>query len=156
MLKNKPTRILALDFGFVRIGVAVSDPQKIIATPFDNITGSRDVAVAAAHVAIFLKEIQEKKGCVISQIVVGLPLLLNGGDSERTQAVRAFVQALAEKVDVPIELFDERLTSVQAERSLISGDVRRDKRKQLVDRVSAVILLQTYLDKEAYKKQHSE
>lgn len=153
MLQKMPTRILAIDFGFARIGLAISDPQRIIATPLDNIVGSSHISVAVSHVIAFLKESEEKKGYLVAQIVVGLPLLLNGGDSERTVAVREFVKALTEKVDIPIELFDERLTTVQAERFLISGDVRRKERKQLVDRVSAVILLQTYMEKEAFKKQ---
>lgn len=142
-------RILALDFGFARIGVALSDPNQIIASPLENITGSRDVVKAAENTVLFISPLEKE----IEKIVIGLPLLLNGKDSERTTAVRHFAQALAEKTAIAIELFDERLTTVQAERLLSSNNMRRKERAQVVDKVSALILLQTYLDQQALRRE---
>ena len=79
-------------------------------------------------------------------ILVGMPRNMDGSYGPAAEKVRAFVQRLQEKVDVPIRTWDERLTSAQANRVMIEADVRRDKRKQKVDSMSAAILLQSYLD----------
>lgn len=80
------------------------------------------------------------------RIVVGLPLTLDGVEGQAVRRTRAFVAGVEERVDVPVVEWDERLTSVAAERSLIEADVRRDKRKQVIDQVAATMILQGYLD----------
>jgi putative Holliday junction resolvase len=82
----------------------------------------------------------------VEQIVVGMPRNMDGSYGPAAQKVREFVTALKEAVTVPIQLWDERLTSAQANRLLIQSDVRRDKRKEKVDKMAAAILLQSYLD----------
>ncbi|MBS0655981.1 MAG: Holliday junction resolvase RuvX [Verrucomicrobia bacterium] len=138
-------RILAIDFGFKRVGIAISDPMQIIASPYETIPGSYDTAKAADTILALLEKLKTERKYEISDIVIGLPLNMNGSDSERTVAVRAFAKALQEKSSLPIHLFDERLTTVQAERALKEGRYTRKQRTSVVDTVSAVILLQTYL-----------
>jgi putative holliday junction resolvase len=132
-------RILALDHGTKRIGVAVSDETKTIAQPLEYIP--------AEPFADFLERlnqlIQEKE---IDLILVGLPRNMDGSYGPAALKVQAFVAALQNAVTVPIKMQDERLTSVQANRVLIEGGVRRAKRKEKVDKMAAAILLQSYLD----------
>ena len=124
-------RLLGVDFGHVRIGLAMSDPLQIIASPLATIQGSKNPRIAAKD---------------IGQIIVGLPLHLNGKESERSTQVRAFAVALEEQSGIKVQLFDERLTSVQAERLMKQAEMTRKKRSSLVDGVSSTILLQSFLD----------
>ncbi len=135
-------RLLGVDFGHVRIGLSLSDPLNIIASPLPTIQGSRNPAVAAQHVAA---EIQKRK-LDIGQIIVGLPLHMNGKESERSVEVRAFAVALEEQVGIHVHLFDERLTSVQAERLMKNAEMTRKERASSVDGVASTILLQCFLD----------
>jgi putative Holliday junction resolvase len=132
-------RILALDHGTKRIGVAVSDETKTIAQPLEFIP--------AEPFAGFLERlrqlIQEKE---VDLILVGLPRNMDGTYGPAALKVQAFVAALQHAVTVPIKTWDERLTSAQANRVLIQGNVRRKKRKEKVDQTAAAILLQSYLD----------
>jgi len=132
-------RILALDHGTKRIGVAVSDELKMLAQPLEFIP-----AEPFAGFLERLKEILRDKE--VDQIIVGMPRNMDGSYGEATLKVDAFVAALRNAVTVPIRTLDERLTSVQANRMLIQGGMRRDKRKQKVDQTAAAILLQSYLD----------
>ncbi len=141
----KASRILAVDFGYKRMGLAISDPTQTIASPLETVEGSSNPQKAAELIAAAYRALLEKQRYEISEIVVGLPLNMNGSDSERTTAVRAFVLALQEKLPIPIQVFDERLTSMQAERLLQEGGLRRKERGKVVDKVAAVIILQTYL-----------
>ena len=147
---KKPSgRILAVDFGLARIGLAISDVRRIIATPLSNLLSTKDVKKAAIILKEHLEILKKDHGYDIEEIVVGLPLMLNGQDSDATKQVRLFTSSLQEIVPIPVHLFDERLTSVQADRSLREGNFTRKKRAQFVDRISAVILLQVYLDYKA-------
>ena len=132
-------RILALDPGTKRIGVAISDELKLIAHPVEFI--------AAEPFAEFLKRLkallQEKE---VELILVGMPRNMDGSYGPAALKVEAFVAALGKAVTIPIKTWDERLTSVQANRLLIQGNVRREKRKDKVDQMAAAILLQSYLD----------
>ena len=132
-------RILALDHGTKRIGVAVSDETKTIAQPLEYIP--------AEPFAGFLERlrqlIREKE---IDLILIGLPRNMDGSYGPAAEKVQTFVAALKDAVVVPVETLDERLTSAQANRVLIQGGVRRDKRKEKVDQTAAAILLQSYLD----------
>ena len=132
-------RILALDYGTKRVGVAVSDELKIIAQPLEFIPAGP----FADFLARLKQLIQEKE---IELMLVGLPRNLDGSYGPAAQKVEAFVGALRSAITIPIKTRDERLTSAQANRVLIQGGVRRAKRKEKVDKMAAAILLQSYLD----------
>ena len=91
----------------------------------------------------------EKEKCA-DAIIIGLPYNMDGTEGDRVIVTREFAEKLAEFTDIKIEFQDERLTTVQAERMLISGGVRRDKRKKVIDKVAATLILQAYLDKKNY------
>lgn len=132
-------RILAIDHGTKRMGIAISDEMRTIAQPLEYI--------AAEPLDKFFDRlaqiIADKQ---ISLIVVGVPRNMDGTYGPAAVKVQEFVTALKEAVAVPIKSWDERLTSVQANRYLIEADVRRSKRKEKVDKTAAAILLQSYLD----------
>jgi len=132
-------RILALDHGTKRIGVAVSDETKIIAQPLEYIP-----AEPFAGFLERLKQILVEKE--VDCILIGMPRNMDGSYGPAAQKVDAFVAVLKSAITVPIKLWDERLTSTMANRALIQGGVRRDKRKEKVDAMAAAILLQSYLD----------
>ena len=129
-------RLMALDVGKRRIGVAITDPLQITARPHSTIPRNKD---SAAHIASVVTELQ------IVRIIVGLPLHLSGKEGEQAQDVRRFASKLEEHVTVPIEFKDERLTTVEAEYRLSDrrGDWR--KRKKNIDAVAASVLLEEYL-----------
>lgn len=132
-------RILALDHGTKRIGVAVSDPMKVIAQPLEYI-----LAEPFADFLTRLKEILRDQE--VEMILIGMPRNMDGSYGPAALKVQEFVAALKGAVTVPIQTWDERLTSAQANRFLIQSNVRRDKRKEKVDKTAAAILLQSYLD----------
>jgi putative Holliday junction resolvase len=132
-------RMLALDHGTVRIGVALSDELKMIAHPLEFIP-----AEPFAKFLDRLKEILREKE--VESILVGMPRNMDGSYGPAALKVQTFVAVLRDALTVPIQTWDERLTSVQANRFLTEGNVRRDKRKEKVDKMAAAILLQSYLD----------
>lgn len=132
-------RYLAIDHGTKRMGIAVSDELKLIAQPLEYIP-----AEPAAQFFTRLQQIILEKE--VELILVGLPRNMDGTYGPAAQKVEEFIQALSNFISVPIRTVDERLTSVQANRVLIAGGVRRDKRKSKVDPMAAAILLQAYLD----------
>ena len=132
-------RILALDHGTRRIGVAVSDETKTIAQPLEYIPAEP----FAAFLERLKKILAEKE---VDCILLGLPRNMDGSYGPAAQKVETFASALRSAVTVPIKLWDERLTSTMANRILIQANVRRDKRKENVDKMAAAILLQSYLD----------
>ena len=132
-------RILALDHGSKRVGIAVSDELKMIAQPLEFIA-----AEPFAEVLARLRELVRDKQ--VELILVGLPRNMDGSYGPAALRVQDFVAALKGALTVPIRAWDERLTSAQANRVLIQGNVRRDKRKETVDKMAAAILLQSYLD----------
>jgi putative Holliday junction resolvase len=132
-------RILALDHGTKRIGVAVSDENKTIAQPLEYIPAEPFVDFLER-----LKKILGEKE--IELVLIGMPRNMDGSYGPAAQKVQTFVGVLKAAVMVPIKLWDERLTSTMANRILIQGNVRRDKRKEKVDKMAAAILLQSYLD----------
>ena len=132
-------RILALDHGTKRIGVAASDEMKMIAAPLEFIPAEP----FADFLARLKKIIHEKE---VGLILVGLPRNLDGSYGPAALKVQEFIAVLKDKIAVPIQTWDERLTSAQAQRFLIQGGVRREKRKLKVDQTAAAILLQSYLD----------
>ncbi len=137
-------RILALDHGTRRIGVAVSDEMKILAQPLEYIPAEPFEGVTRR-----LSELMASQQ--VECIVIGMPRNMDGTYGPAAQKVKEFVAAIQPIVSVPIQLWDERLTSTQANRALIQGGARRDKRKQKVDQTAAAILLQSYLDSVALR-----
>ena len=138
-------RILGVDVGDVRIGIAVSDPLGIIAQPHEVIQCSspdRDVQA--------VRDIAERQGAI--HIVVGLPLDQNGEVGPQAQRVLAFVERLRAAVSVEVATQDERFTTAAAERALIALNVRRKRRKKVIDKVAAQHILQTYLDRQANER----
>jgi putative pre-16S rRNA nuclease len=132
-------RILALDHGTKRIGVAVTDELKMIAQPLEFI--------AAEPFADFLERLKEIiREKEVELILVGMPRNMDGSYGPAALKVQEFVAVLKDAIVVPIRTWDERLTSAQANRFLIQGNVRREKRKEKVDKMAAAILLQSYLD----------
>src|SRR5437867_3498837 len=132
-------RILALDHGTKRIGVAISDEMKLIAQPLEFIA-----AAPFADVLARLKELIHVKE--VELILVGLPRNMDGSYGPAALKAQEFVAVLKGAISVPIKTWDERLTSAQANRFLIAANVRRSKRKEKVDQTAAAILLQSYLD----------
>ena len=132
-------RILALDHGTKRIGVALSDETKTIAQPLEYIP-----AEPFAEFLERLKKILAEKE--IDLILIGQPRNMNGSYGPAAQKVETFVGVLKTAITTPIKLWDERLTSTMANRILIQGNVRRSERKEKVDKMAAAILLQSYLD----------
>lgn len=133
-------RVASLDFGLKRIGVALSDPMQIIATPLPTIESGKTSLETAKKILESLKEYS------LEEIVIGRPLNLNGSESFLSDEVSAFTEILKTLTKVPIKLWDERLTSKLADRVLKQASFSRKKRSQKVDSVSAVIILQSYLD----------
>lgn len=132
-------RILAIDHGSKRMGIAVSDELKMIAQPLEFVPAEP----ADAFFNRLTEIIREKE---VELILVGMPRNMDGSYGPAASKVQEFVAALKDKIDVPIKLWDERLTSTMANRILIEGNVRREQRKQKVDKMAAAILLQSYLD----------
>lgn len=137
MIKHK----IALDVGDVRIGVAVSDLMGLTANPRETyVRKKNDIAFDVAYFCDYAK----KEDADV--FVLGLPKNMDGSEGERAEITRQFGELLAEQSGLPIVYQDERLTTVSAERMLIDADVRRDKRKKVIDKVAATIILQSYLD----------
>lgn len=137
----QPGQIVAgLDLGTKTIGVAVSDRGLSLATPRPVIRRSKFTADAEALLTLFGKE-------NVGAIVLGLPLNMDGSEGPRVQATRAFARNLARKTDIPIAYWDERLSTVAAERSLLEQDVSRAKRADRIDSAAAAFILQGALDR---------
>jgi putative Holliday junction resolvase len=132
-------RSLGLDIGDRRTGVAISDPQGILAFPLTVITEkTEDTAINEITKLVQ----QHDVGC----IVVGLPLCLNGGVGQQANKVTAFAERLSQNITIDVQLWDERLSSVAAERSMIEACTKKNKRKQQRDAIAAAFILQGFLD----------
>lgn len=138
-MENTYYRVMALDYGDVRIGIALSDVTRFLASGYENYT-RKGTDVDYEHIAEIVKNNNVKI------IVLGLPLNMDGSSGVRVEKTYEFASNLAKFTDVKIEYLDERLTSVSAEKILISADVSRKKRKEVLDKLSATIILQDYLD----------
>lgn len=134
-------RIVGIDFGKARIGLSISDERKIIAQPLKTIKAAKDFLQTAKMIVQALSVYSN-----IEMVVIGLPLLLNGKESEMSQLVRSFAEILKEVFPLPMIFWDERLTSSGVEKMLIESNVSRKKRAELSDALSAVSILQNYLD----------
>ncbi|MCH7858638.1 MAG: Holliday junction resolvase RuvX [Candidatus Marinimicrobia bacterium] len=132
-------RILGIDYGEKRVGLAVSDPLNIIAQPL--ITLIREDSVGWWHQLEAVVVEQE-----IVTIVVGYPLTMKGTKSAQTEKVDRFILDLGERMTIPIDRYDERLTSVAAQRALIQQGIKASRNKEAVDYTAAALILQDYLD----------
>lgn len=132
-------RLLGLDVGTKTIGTALSDTRRLIATPLETIRRRRFSEDAARLLALVAAH-------GIGGIVIGLPLTLAGGSGPRTQSVRQFARNLSALCDLPIALWDERLSTAAVTRAMIAADLSRRRRAELVDRAAAAYILQGCLD----------
>jgi len=131
-------RILAIDYGDVRIGLALSDPLGITAQPLLTIENNKNVFEE-------IKKIVQKYS--VEKIIAGLPINMNGSYGSSSEKVFSFIEQLKNFVNIDIEFIDERLTTEQAEKTLIESDISRKKRKKNIDKITAAIILQTYLER---------
>jgi putative Holliday junction resolvase len=134
-------RVLALDLGSKRIGVAVSDLTGTIASPLTVLQRSKS---RRHDHDVIAKLVSDEEAQLV---VVGLPINLAGEEGPAARAARAEARALGTVVGVPIEVFDERLSTVTANRALAEGNVRGPARRQVVDKVAAAVFLQAFLDR---------
>jgi len=144
-MTNNPTslpksgRLAGIDYGTVRIGVAISDPSQMLSSPLENYTRGGDVADAR-----FFKRLAEEEQLV--GWVVGLPIHLDGNESIKSIEARKFGDWLTQQTTLPVGYFDERFTSVEAERLLHGASLTSKKRKKRLDMLAAQILLAAYLE----------
>jgi putative holliday junction resolvase len=136
---GQPRRLLGLDVGHRRIGMAVSDLLGITAQGIDTLQ-RRNKRTDFQQLAKVIRNFQ------VSEIVVGLPLRLSGADSAQTVRVTEFAEELRAKFKLPVHMWDERLTSVQANRLMREADLSIEKRAASVDRMAAILILQSFMD----------
>lgn len=132
-------RFMGLDVGDKRIGVAMSDEGAIIASPRETLE-RRGNRKDIAHLLDLARREE------VGEILVGMPFSLDGSVGPQAQKVERFIAVLRDETEIPVTLWDERLSTVSAERALLEGDVSRKKRRLSVDRIAAALILQSYLD----------
>lgn len=132
-------RILGIDYGERRMGLALSDPLGMLASSLETVTvnGDTDAARKVAEVC---------RARDVGRVIVGLPLNMDGTSGPMAQRVQAFVERLRTLLTLPVEACDERLTTRMAERVLLDADVSRARRKEVRDKMAAQLILQSYLD----------
>lgn len=133
-------RLLGLDLGTKTIGLALSDILRIVATPLETIKRTKFTKDAER-----LLEICEEHS--VAALVIGLPLNLDGSEGPRSQATRAFARNLSGKTDLPMVFWDERLSTVAVERTLLEADASRKRRAEVIDKMAAGFILQGALDR---------
>lgn len=141
-----PKRFVGIDYGMKRIGISLSDERGIFASPYKTVETEKKIEDTLTKLLLFFAEIQKKYKCEIEEIVVGLPLMMSGKKGLVADEVHVFFDLLSAGTSIPVRLWDERLTTVQAERALRETDMSRKKRSKVVDIVSAAIILQSFLD----------
>jgi len=132
-------RLAAIDYGTVRLGVAITDPDQRLSSPLENYTRRGKDADAA-----WLLELSKAERIV--GFVVGLPVHISGDESQKSREARQFAKWVGEITSLPVALFDERFTSAQAEALLLEAELTKKRRKERLDKLAAQILLATYLD----------
>lgn len=133
-------RLMGLDLGTKTIGLAISDVTRTIATPFQTIRRTKFSEDARALLGMVERE-------SVAGLIMGLPLNMDGSEGPRVQSTRAFVRNLATLTDVPIVLWDERLSTAAAERTLLEADTSRKRRSEVIDKMAAAFILQGALDR---------
>lgn len=145
-------RIMGLDFGSKTVGVAVSDPLGITAQGIEIVrrTSENKLRKTLARIEALVAEYQ------VTEFVLGLPKNMNNTSGERVEKTMEFKAMLERRTGFPVHMWDERLTTVAADRTLIEAGVRRENRKEYVDMLAAVYILQGYLDSLERKKNDEE
>lgn len=133
-------RILALDVGDARIGIAYTDALELSVNPFESFK-RKNTEEDYLHIAEIIKKLK------VERVVIGLPLNMDGTEGDRVEKTKLFAECLKNYTDVPFDWQDERLTTVTAERLLIEQGMRREKRKDVIDKVAAMVILSSYLDR---------
>jgi len=133
-------RVLGVDYGRRRVGLAVSDDGAVLARPLETLQRTHSLDRDLRTIA------RQANDLGVAEIVVGLPLNMDGSKGEMALEAEAFAQRLHEASGLPVHVWDERLTSSEAERVLIEGDVKRRDRKRLRDKLAATLILQGFLD----------
>lgn len=141
-------RIMGLDFGSRTVGVAVSDPLFITAQGIEIIRRKEENKLrrTLARIEELILEYE------VSEIVLGLPKNMNATEGERVEKTKEFADKLSRRTGLPVYFWDERLTTVAADKTMMEAGVRREDRKEYVDKIAAVLILQGYLDEKAMKK----
>lgn len=141
-LSQLPTtgRLLAVDVGDVRVGLAVSDTTQAVATPLDTVAGADDTSSVAASVA----DVARQRDA--SAVVVGYPRTMAGREGAAARRCRQVAEQVGDRTGLPVVLWDERFSTVEAERMLLDADLRRRRRREVVDRVAASLILQGVLE----------
>ncbi|MCM1119387.1 MAG: Holliday junction resolvase RuvX [bacterium] len=145
-------RIMGLDFGSKTVGVAVSDPLGITAQGLEIIRRKEENKLRRTYARIeeLIEEYQ------VSEIVLGLPKNMNATEGERAELTREFRDSLERRTGLPVTLWDERLTTVAADRAMMEAGIRREHRGDYVDMIAASLILQGYLDRRAHMKADTE
>ena len=132
--------VLAVDLGTKRVGLALSDPSRVIASPLRTILAD-PASTLAERLAAVVREVEA------AEVVVGLPIRMDGAEGPEARSARITAEALRKLGGIPVRLLDERLSSAAAERSLLSQGASRSRRRELSDQVAATIILQSFLEK---------
>lgn len=140
-------RILGLDVGERRIGIAISDPLNKIALPLSQIERTDKLEETLQKIEEFTLQYR------VERIVVGLPRNMKGEEGWEVKKVRSFVSSLLSRINIPLFFIDERFSTVLVERVLKKGKVSFSKRRQVKDKLAAVIILQSYLDSQEFKNE---
>jgi putative Holliday junction resolvase len=138
-MSSEPGRVMALDVGERRIGVALSDPTRMLASPLTTIRAVPR-STALKRILTLIRDYQ------VTALVVGLPLTMNGDIGPQATLVQQFVDELRPLIDIPIAFVDERLTTVAAERMMIDLKIKPEQRRARIDEMAASIILQDFLD----------
>jgi len=139
-------RILGLDIGSKRIGIAVSDELGLTAQGLETMV-SKGPEADVQQIVKLATQYQAK------EIVVGLPLNMDGTEGPQAKKVKALVERICRALPIPVREWDERLSTVAAEKALLEADVSRSKRRKVIDKLAAVLTLQTYLDRRRHRDQ---
>jgi len=141
MSEERKPRILGIDYGLVRVGLAVSDPLRLTAQPVGTVkASSTDDLISEIETVVTDQRVRK--------IVVGLPLNMNGSEGPAAEGAREFAAMLTDRLNIEVVLWDERLSTVRAERVMLEADLSRKKRAKRRDTIAAQFILQNYLDAE--------
>lgn len=143
-------RYMGLDVGDKTIGVAISDELGITANPVTTIPRTGSIKREIGEVRRLVEENN------VGRIIVGMPFMLDGSVGIQAEKVQAFIEELRRRMRTPIDTWDERLTTSEVERILIASDQSREKRKKVIDKMAAAVILRSYMDREQYAKRREE
>ena len=141
-------RVMGLDFGSKTVGVAISDPLFVTAQGIEIIRRKEENKLR--HTLQLIGEYE------VGQIVLGLPKNMNATEGERVEKTKEFADKLARRTGLPVAFMDERLTTVAADRTMMEAGVRRENRKEYVDMIAAVLILQEYLDRQRMQTENGQ